>query len=59
MARMRDEFESGELDGVTRIDGKTKPADALSKKVVELSEKLSRILSCGVWMLRLDDKWSI
>lgn len=59
VARMRDAFESGELDGVTWIDGKSNMADALTKKNEALSGKLNRMLASGVWDIVLDHKWRI
>lgn len=56
VARMRDSFESGELDEVKWIDGKSNLADALTKNNTELSEKLNLMMARGIWDNDLDDK---
>lgn len=59
VARMRDAFESGELDCVTWIDGKSNLSDALTKNNAELSIRLNTMLSSGIWDVNLNDEWRI
>lgn len=59
VARMRDAYESGELDYVTWIDGRSNLADALTKVSPEVSIRLNNMLACGIWDVRLDDKWRL
>lgn len=59
VARMRDAFESGELDCVSWIDGKTNLADAMTKVNPRLSARLNDMLSCGIWDAKLNLQWKI
>lgn len=59
VARMRDAYESGDLDCVKWIDGKVNLADALTKDNTDLSVKLNNMLASGLWYSRLCDEWRI
>lgn len=59
VARMRDSFQCGELDCATWIDGKSNLADALIKDNPTLSPKLNSMLACGLWDVKLDDRWGL
>lgn len=49
VAKMRDAFEAGELDGVSWIDGKNNLADCLTKWNIELSRRMNKMLTSGIW----------
>lgn len=51
---MRDALESGQLDCVMGIDGKSKIAELMTKRNPELSGRMNNMLSLGFWDLRLD-----
>lgn len=47
--RIRNAFESGDLDSISWVSGTKNVADALTKRSLKLSQKLSAMLSTGIW----------
>lgn len=59
VARMRDSFESSELDSIRWIPGPRNYADVLTKRNVALSRKLNNVLNSGIWLLDLTQSCSL
>lgn len=59
VARMRDSFESSELDIVRWIPGSTNFSDALTKRNLVMSKQLNEMISSGTWSIDLSSSCAL